>query len=555
MNQFRFLLLFAWLFVAALVWMAWDRDHLEQALATAGTQAPQAQVAPGAVPSAPAAPPAAAAVAPSSAPTPAPTAAPPLIVQTDVLRVELEANGLLQADLLRYPQTEDPASPPVRLLDDQGTDYFEARTDWVAGHGEVASAAWQLVGSDAPRTLATGQSQVVVRYQRQGADGVTMQRSYTFTRGSYAVSVEDRVQNTGARSWSGYLRRALTRVPRPVEGAGIGHPKTYSFQGAAWYSPQDRYEKRKYDAFAEDGALDKQVTGGWVAMLEHQFFAAWIPASGQAALFRLSQGNGRYTIAADGPSFTLLPGQAATTTARLWVGPKLVEQIDALKVPGLDRAVDYSSYAWMAVLASWLFWVLEKLHRLFGNWGWAIVGLVVIIKVLMYPLSAAQYRSMAKMRKFQPRMQQLKERYGDDKQQYQMALMELYRKEKINPAGGCFPLLLQMPVFLALYWMLSESVELRHAPWILWIHDLTAQDPYFILPALNVLIMWLTQKLSPPAPGMDPMQQKVMQIMPLAFGVMFAFFPAGLVLYWVTNGGLGLLQQWWMMKRYSEAKA
>jgi YidC/Oxa1 family membrane protein insertase len=198
--------------------------------------------------------------------------------------------------------------------------------------------------------------------------------------------------------------------------------------------------------------------------------------------------------------------------------------------------------------------VLERIHGLVGNWGWAIIGLVVLIKAAMYPLSAAQYKSMAKMRKFQPRIAQLKERYGDDKQKFQQAMMELYKKEKINPVGGCLPILLQMPVFLALYWMLSESVELRHAPWIGWIQDLTARDPYFVLPALNMAVMWATQKLNPMT-GMDPMQQKMMQFMPLVFGVMFAFFPAGLVLYWITNSGLGLLQQWLMVKKYSEEPA
>ena len=207
-----------------------------------------------------------------------------------------------------------------------------------------------------------------------------------------------------------------------------------------------------------------------------------------------------------------------------------------------------------ATLGNWLFWLLDKIHALTGNWGWAIIGLVLVIKALMFPLSAAQYKSMAKMRKFQPRMAQLKERYGDDKQKLQQAMMELYKKEKINPVGGCLPLLLQMPVFLALYWVLLESVELRHAPWILWINDLTARDPYFVLPALNMAVMWATQKLNPMT-GMDPMQQKMMQFMPLVFGVMFAFFPAGLVLYWISNSGLGLLQQWLMVKKYSEEPA
>ncbi|NLG60108.1 MAG: membrane protein insertase YidC, partial [Gammaproteobacteria bacterium] len=198
----------------------------------------------------------------------------------------------------------------------------------------------------------------------------------------------------------------------------------------------------------------------------------------------------------------------------------------------------------------WLFWLLDKIHGLVKNWGWAIVGLVVVVKLALYPLSAAQYKSMAKMRRFQPRMQQLKERYGDDKQKFQMAMMELYKKEKINPVGGCLPILLQMPIFFALYWVLLESVELRHAPWIGWIQDLTAPDPFFILPIVNIAVMWSTQRLSPMT-GMDPMQQRIMQLMPVIFGAIMIFFPAGLVLYWVTNGALGLLQQWWFLRRYS----
>jgi YidC/Oxa1 family membrane protein insertase len=193
--------------------------------------------------------------------------------------------------------------------------------------------------------------------------------------------------------------------------------------------------------------------------------------------------------------------------------------------------------------------VLNQVHKLVGNWGWAIVGLVVLLKLVLYPLSAVQYKSGAKMRRFQPRIAQLKERYGDDRQKFQTAMMELYKKEKINPMGGCLPILIQMPIFFALYWVLVESVELRQAPWLGWIQDLTARDPYFILPVINVAVMWFTQKLTP-APGMDPMQQKMMQFMPLVFGVMMAFMPSGLVLYWVVNGGLGLLQQWWMTKRH-----
>jgi YidC/Oxa1 family membrane protein insertase len=329
------------------------------------------------------------------------------------------------------------------------------------------------------------------------------------------------------------------------------HPESYSFHGAAWYSDKDKLEKRKFAKFGDDAPLSKPVTGGWIAMLQHHFFTAWIPGADDASTFSTAIPQpGQALIREVGPGVSVAPGASAATEARLWVGPKLVAQIQAQHVPGLERAVDFSSITLMAVLAGWLFWVLQLIHGLVHNWGWAIVGLVVVIKLAMYPLSAAQYKSMAKMRRFQPRIEQLKERYGEDKQKFQMALMELYKKEKINPVGGCLPVLVQMPVFLALYWMLSESVELRHAPWIGWIHDLTARDPYFILPAINIAVMWATQHLTPKTPGMDPTQQKLMQYMPVVFGVMFSFMPAGLVLYWITNGSLGLLQQWWNTRRY-----
>ncbi|RZA14515.1 MAG: membrane protein insertase YidC, partial [Lysobacteraceae bacterium] len=284
-------------------------------------------------------------------------------------------------------------------------------------------------------------------------------------------------------------------------------------------------------------------------LLQHHFFTAWIPQKDQASLYTIGATGALHGIAAHGPQVTLAPGQRFSSEATLWVGPKLAEQLEVTG-PGLERAMDYGYFT---PLSQPIHWLLTQLHKLTHNWGWAIVLLVVLIKLALYPLSAAQYKSMAKMRKFQPRIEQLKERYGEDKQKFQMAMLELYKKEKINPAGGCLPILVQMPVFLALYYVLVEAVELRQAPWIMgWISDLTARDPYFILPVLNAAIMLLTQRMTPMV-GMDPMQKKMMQMMPLVMAVMFAFFPAGLVLYWVTNGALGMAQQWWNTKKYAEA--
>jgi YidC/Oxa1 family membrane protein insertase len=571
MNQTRLFLIFAWLMVATLLWMEWNKEQAapppaSTGLSTAappvpGTGIPDAaeQVRAGVpgVPTMAAAPVAApelGAVASESTKTDAVT------VTTDVLQVLLDGGEVLQADLLRYPSTAEEGSAPVRLFSRDPADFFVAQSGWISNTNATPThlSGFVLDRSAAPAgadfKLAPGQDEVVVPFVWTGPDGVSIHRTNTLRRGIYVVDVRDQVVNQGATPWQGFLYRQLSRVPRALESSAPMSPEKYSFQGAAWFSAADKYEKRKYADFIDDGPLDKQVTGGWIAFLQHHFFGAWIPAAGDTGTFSLSttseSGVPRYLIREVDTGVNVAPGASVQNEARLWVGPKLVSQIQAQDVPGLERAVDFSRFAPMAALAGWLFWVLQWLHGLLGNWGWAIVGLVVLLKAVMFPLSAAQYKSMAKMRKFQPRMAQLKERYGDDKQKLQQAMMELYKKEKINPVGGCLPLVLQMPVFLALYWMLSESVELRHAPWILWIQDLTARDPYFVLPVINIALMWATQKLNPMT-GVDPMQQKMMQFMPLAFGVMFAFFPAGLVLYWVTNAGLGLIQQWWMVKKYS----
>ncbi len=550
MNQTRVFLIFAWLMVATLLWMEWGKEK-----AAPATPTPQpATAAPAAtgVPPAPGAIPSASPLAGAPAAAPVAGSAPAVTVSTDVLKISMDGGALRVADLVKYPTTADAKSPPVRLLDTAPGSYFAVESGWVDQKNAAVRSVFVPEGGKTEFALAPGARTLQVPFVWNGPNGVSVHRTYTFTRGQYTIDVRDEVRNAGAAPWQGYIYRQLDRVPRALVRSGPTSAEQYSFQGAAWFDAQEKYDRRKYEDFVDDGPLNRQVKGGWLAMLQHHYFAAWIPQQDQDSLFSLSAANGRYAIQSSGPAFTVPPGGSARTDARLWVGPKLVKQIQAQNVQGLDRAVDYSRFSLMATIAGWLFWVLEKLHGIFGNWGWSIVGLVVIIKLLMYPLSAAQYKSMAKMRRFQPRIAQLKERYGEDKQKFQMAMMELYKKEKINPVGGCLPIFLQMPVFLALYWMLSESVELRHAPWIGWIHDLTARDPYFILPAINLAVMWATQKLTPVTPGMDPMQQKMMQWMPVVFGVMFALFPAGLVLYWCTNGALGLLQQWWMTKRYGE---
>ncbi len=545
--------------------MEWGKEQAAppQAQATSQTAAsstvPSATAAAGsaAIPNAPAAP-----AVPGAAPTE--VAAPPaanrqVVVQTDVLRVVLDGGNVVQADLLAYPQTRDDGSPPVRMFDPDPLHYYAAQSGWVssANAAPTHEAGFAAERPEATVALVDGENTVVVPFVWTDGDGVTIRRSFILTRGGYAIEVRDEVVNASGAPWQGFAYRQLTRTA-PAMKRGMTNPESYSLVGATWFGDEIGYGRRQLADFADDGPLNAQDSQVWVAMVQHHFFSAWIPQPEGVSTVSMqvdaSTGAPRYLIREMGPPVSVAAGQQVATTARLWVGPKQVDLIRAEGVRGLDRVVDYSRFSIFAMLGEGLFWILAKLHGLIGNWGWSIIGLVLLVKLALYPLSVAQYKSMAKMRKFQPRIAQLKERYGDDKQKFQQAMMELYKKEKINPVGGCLPVLLQMPVFFALYWVLLESVELRHTPWMLWIQDLTARDPYFILPVLNIAIMWATQKLTPMV-GMDPMQQKIMQFMPLIFGVIMVFFPSGLVLYWVTNGGLGLLQQWWMIKRYSEAPA
>ena len=558
MNQTRVFLIFAWLMVATLLWFEWSRDKAapaQPAVAAQTATAPAGSTVPTATDAAPATGtvPAAPVATPGVTQAPRAAAAPRVTVNTDVLRLVLDGGSVLQADLLHYPQSKTPGSGPVRLFSEDPQHFYTAESGWVS-NGSKAPDHHAFVPENGAGevALAKGSDSISVPFVWQGPEGVTIRRTYTFKRASYEIEVRDQVVNAGPGTWQGTVYRQLLRTPPQVK-SGMTNPESFSFNGATWWDGS--YQRRKFNEdYLEDGRVNAQVKGGWIAIPQHHFFSAWIPSADDTTTISLdSPDNGaRALIREMGPGVNVGPGQQATTTARLWVGPKLVDKIHAINAPGIDRVVDYSQFAILALLGQGLFWVLNFLHGFIGNWGWSIIGLVILVKLALYPLSAAQYKSFAKMRKFQPRIQQLKERYGDDKQKFQVAMMELYKKEKINPMGGCLPILVQMPVFLALYWVLVETVELRQAPWFAWIQDLTARDPYFILPVLNMLVMWLTQKLTP-APGMDPMQQKMMQFMPLVFGVMMAFFPSGLVLYWVTNGALGLLQQWWMTKRHGES--
>lgn len=560
MTSPRNLLLIALLFLSYLLWLQWQEDYAPRphAQAAAGGQAapvPSAADAPPPVPTgeAPAAP------APPDSPLAAgiPAAA-PVVVTTDVLRVEIDLAGgnIVRVDLLDYAR-EHGSPEPVRLLDDDPARLFIAQSGLVSSGQPAPDHRAAFSAGRQDWTLADGEERIEVPLTWQDAgSGITVHKVFTFERGSYVIAQRQEVDNQGSVAWTGNAYRQLQRVPPDVDTRGLKgytNVERYSFAGAAWYSPAEKFQKLKFDRFQKD-PLQASTEGGWAAMLQHYFFAAWIPPAGELSTYSTAtvpaaEGQ-RYLVRVMSPAFRVEPGDRGSESARLYVGPKTQGTLEGV-APGLSLAIDYGIFT---ILSEPLHWILAQFHRLTGNWGFAIILLVVLIKAVFFKLSETQYRSMAKMRKLQPRVAALKERYGDDRQKMNQAMMELYQKEKANPLAGCLPMLVQMPVFFALYWVLIESVELRQAPFIGWIHNLTAPDPYFILPLINGLVMVATQYLTPMT-GMDPTQARMMRIMPVVFSVVFAFFPAGLVLYWTVNGLLSLIQQWVIMRRFEAGEA
>ena len=563
MNQTRSFLLIAWLVVASLLWMEWNKNPAVDAQPRP-TPTPAAAGTPTLASALPSAPlpastdpgglPGLASVAPTTQST-----SQPITIANDMLRLTVDLHGgrLIDSQLLQYTAEKKPGSPNLRLLNSAAALYYVADAGLIRVDGnqpqQELSAQYRTASGASNFELAPGAAAISVPLLwTDAASGLTVQRTLTLKRYSYVLEISDQIANAGTVTHRLYPFVSLSRVapPPPPKHSFMTNPETFSFEGAAWYTPDDKYQKAKLSSFESKKPPTTEVTGSWIGMLQHHFASAWVPLENERQV-RLEtsvsshQGVPLYSIRSIAAPLDLAPGSSRSHQSRLWVGPKLQAPMAAL-APTLKLSVDYGVFTF---IAQPLFWLLSWLHLLFGNWGWAIIAIVVLLKLALYPLSAKQYQSMAKMRAVQPRIEALKERYGDDKQQFQIAMMELYKKEKINPIGGCLPMLIPIPIFLGLYWVLLETVELRHAPWMGWIQNLTAADPYFILPALNLIVMYLTQKLTP-MPGMDPLQKKMMQFMPLVFGVMMAFFPAGLVLYWVTNGVLGLAQQWWMTKRH-----
>ena len=482
----------------------------------------------------------------------APAASQSLIrVQTDVLDLAIDPRGgdIVQLTLPQYPRRQDRPDVPFQLFDNGNERVYLAQSGLTGSNGPDARSSGRPLYHSATQhyQLSDDQQQLVVDLQFSEA-GVDYTKRFTLQRGQYDLKVSYLINNQSEQPWVGNMFAQLKRD-------GSGDPSsttatgTATYLGAALWTADEPYKKVSMGDMDEK-QLRQTVAGGWVAWLQHYFVTAWIPAADSNNVVQTrkdSQGN--YIVGFTGPSLNVPAGAQAETSAVLYAGPKIQSELKTLS-PGLELTVDYG-FLWF--IAQPIFWLLEQIHKLLGNWGWSIIMLTVIIKLIFFPLSAASYRSMARMRAVAPKLEALKEKYGDDRQKMSQGMMELYKKEKINPLGGCLPILVQMPVFLALYWVLLESVEMRQAPWLLWITDLAIKDPYFILPLIMGVTMFIQQQLNPTPP--DPMQARVMKLMPIIFTFFFLWFPAGLVLYWVVNNVLSIAQQWYITRQIERAAA
>jgi len=534
MDNQRLILFIVFSFSLLLLWEGWQSKHAPQPVTPVATSVPAA----------------------SSPPTPgqtlnAPVAAPAqagfskgarAVVETDVLHATIDANGgdLRELKLLNYRETED-KNKVFTLLEETRTQPYLAQSGLVGTGLPTHRSVFQL--NPGTYRLSGGALQLEVPLVwSDPATGVRVEKTYVFKRGSYQVAVKTRVVNGGTQPIDLTPYYQFTRHGEAPRGESFF---LHTYTGPAFYTDAKKFQKVTFSNIKEGKTeFEKTADNGWMGLVQHHFVSAWLPEGNvKREYYTRSLGDGLYSAGVILAEGTLAPGQQKTFTVPLYVGPQ-TQTVLEMTAPGLELSRDYG---WLTPLAYPIFWALEKIERLVGNWGWAIIILTILLKLALYPLSAAGYKSMAKMKKLTPRLQQLKESFGDDRAKLHQAMAEMYKTEKINPLGGCLPILIQIPVFIALYWVLLAAVEMRGAPWLGWITDLTAPDPWFILPIIMGITSVLQVKLNPQP--MDPMQAKIMMIMPVAFTVMFVFFPAGLVLYWVVNNILSIAQQWMINKQ------
>ncbi len=545
MDTQRLILFVIFSFSALFLYESWQRTQHPPALPVPSAVAPSSSSAAGALPqvsgtTAPAVPPAATSAAPATGEK--------IQVKTDLYVADVDTLGgvITQVALAAHRDFKD-ESKPYLLLQQNADRTFVAETGLLGDGMPNHRTLWApLPGA---RELAPGVDKVDLAMQAVAANGAKIVRTLTFHRGSYLIDVAYTITNNAATPIAPY---AYFQFTRDIKVQGVQNsmaPAAYT--GPVLYNETDKFKKIDHgelDKLAADSSrklpYTKNTDNGWVGMVEHYFVAAWMPSDQTHApreFYAKKLDNGLYADGVIVPIPAIAAGATAQLDVPLYVGP---QEQDILKTlpKGMDLVVDYGIFT---IIAAPLFWLLKELHSFVGNWGWAIVLLTILIKSAFYPLNHASARSMAKMKVIGPKLKALQEQYAKDKQQLQIKMMEMYKTEKINPLGGCLPILVQIPVFIALYWVLLSAVELRHAPWIGWIHDLSAPDPFFVLPVLYAITAYLQVRLSP-TPIQDPVQAKVMQIMPIAFSVMFIFFPAGLVLYWLINNSLQIFQQWHM---------
>ena len=541
----RLILLFIFGFSVLMLWEAWQREHRPK---------PPAMAEQPSIPASPTAPKAAAPAAPAAPGTiGAPASTPPasgetIRVTTDLVVAEIDTLGgtLKRLELLRHKDSADPDKNFVLI---SPAHLYEAQSGITGEGGPNHRSLWQAEAG--PRALGAGAEALQVRLRAQGREGLQVEKVYTFRRNSYVVDVQLRVQNGGSAPLTSYAYFQLTHDGKP-EGNRNSVAETFgaqSFTGFAVYSEEHKYQKVP-PSDLDKGKADyvKQAKDGWLGLVQHYFVSAWLAPSGVLRDYLLEKRqDGSYAGRLVVP-VNLAPGAEAAVDVPLYAGPQEKRRLEGA-APGLDLVVDYG---WLAIIAWPLFWLLEKLHAFTGNWGVAIILLTVLIKLVFFPLSAASYKSMAKMKLITPRLTKIREMYANDRQKMNQAMMDLYKTEKINPLGGCFPIVVQIPVFIALYWVLLAAIELRHAPFMLWIRDLSALDPYFVLPILMTATMVLQTRMNPTPP--DPVQAKVMQFMPYFFSIFFFFFPAGLVLYWLVNNILSIAQQWQIQRMFQRDK-
>ena len=472
---------------------------------------------------------------PSGAPAAAALPRERIEVQTDVLKLVFDTEGgaIVKSEFLKYSETGQTNQPFV-LLDTSANRVYQAQSGLIGGPFPTHKTPMKFSGE---RSLADGANELVLRFESPEQGGVRLIKTYTLKRGAYVIDVRHEVVNQSGQAINPQLYVQLVRDGNKPPGESSFYS---TFTGPAFYTDAKKFQKVEFSDIEKNKAeFVTSSPDGWVAMVQHYFASAWLLPDGKPREnFARKIDQNLYAAGMITPIGAIAPGATATVDARLFIGPQEEKVLESI-APGLELVKDYGFFT---ILSKPLYWLLDKLHGVIGNWGWAIVALVFLLKILFYPLNAKAYASMAKMKAINPKVMDMRERYKDNPQQMQQEMMRIYREEKVNPMGGCLPILIQIPVFIALYWVLLSSVEMRGAPWILWIKDLSVRDPYFILPIVMTLTTLLQTALNPLPP--DPMQAKLMWFMPLIFSVMFFFFPAGLVLYWITNNILTIAQQW-----------